>query len=359
MMIKLLGLGEAINSLRNLRKYQMTKFDCLDSLLQNTEGLLSAAGKQKDTHYELPSPIMFELINPLARFSCVTENRELVARSAAETLYAFSGMNGSDFIWEFRGWEDPRTVKHHDTSAIGPSLRFFGRNDDDILDYYRSNNLRQSENDFKDQLVEVIKILKQNNNARNVILQIAAYQGSVIADPSQMYSQSVYQSWLYCRDGKLNMVVWAGYLNSSELIFKYVPIFSFLLQTLAELSGVEIGCVQFTVGCLCTDKIKPQRIIRSIGYPIINTDNFRYPSSNLSLRDMDVLMSIMIEFVSRLDENSLNRANPFAGDDRIQLWQDYANIFKIWKADKLGIKINYPSFFHPQLRFIYNNGESV
>jgi hypothetical protein len=69
-------------------------------------------------------------------------------------------------------------------------------------------------------------------------------------------------------------------------------------------------------------------------------------------------MSIMVEFVSRLDENSLNRSNPFEGDDRIQLWQDYANIFKIWKADKLGIKINNPSFFHPQLRFIYK-GETL
>jgi hypothetical protein len=74
----------------------------------------------------------------------------------------------------------------------------------------------------------------------------------------------------------------------------------------------------------------------------------------LNLRDLDVLMSIMIEFVSRLDENSLGRANPFEGDDRIRLWSDYAEIFRAWKAEKLGYKIMMEqNFFHPQLRFIY------
>jgi hypothetical protein len=74
---------------------------------------------------------------------------------------------------------------------------------------------------------------------------------------------------------------------------------------------------------------------------------------------MDVLMSIMTEFVSRLDENSLSRANPFEGDARVQMWSDYAEIFRAWKAEKLGYKVMMEqNFFHPQLRFIYK-GEAL
>jgi hypothetical protein len=326
------------------------KFDCLDAILQNTEGLLSKAGEKKDDHYELPSPIMFELTNPMARFSCVAENREWVAKSAAETLYAFSGMNGSDFIWEFRGWEDPRTAKRYDYATVGQSLRFWGKRDDIVLDYHGSNGLRQKGTGFVDQLADVIDILKRDKNARNVTIQIAIRHNLI----------PVYQSWLYCQDDKLNIMTWAGYLdNHSELIFKYIPIFSFLLQIISDLVGIAMGNVQFIVGCLCTDKFRSSKIIRSIGYPIVNTSNFRYPSGGLVLRDLDVLMSIMIEFVSRLDESSLSRANPFEGDARVQLWSDYAEIFRAWKAEKLGYKVMMEqNFFHPQLRFIYK-GEAL
>jgi hypothetical protein len=326
------------------------KFESLDAVLQSTEELILAAGERKGDHYELPSPIMFELTNPMARFSCAPKNRDWVAKSAAETLYAFSGMTGSDFIWEFRDWEDPRVKQRHDPVTVGTSLRFYDRKEDVVLDYFGANNLRQKEVGFVDQLAEVIKIFKRGKNAKNVILQIGTMQNLI----------PVYQSWLYCQNDRLNIMTWAGGLdNRSELIFKYIPIFSFLLQIISELTGIAMGNVQFVVGSLCTDKLRSSRLIRNTGYPIGNIGDFRYPSGGLVLRDLDVLMSIMIEYVARLDESSLGRANPFEGDARIQLWQDYANVFRIWKAEKLGIKIDMPYFFHPQLRFIYGDGAVV
>jgi hypothetical protein len=347
-MIKLPGLGVKKNSVKYLRKYQTMKFDCLDSLLQNTEILLSAAGERKNDRYELPSPIMFEFTNPMARFSCIPENREWVAKSAAETLFTFSGMNTSDFIWEFRDWPDPRIESHYNPAALGSSLRFFGKGQDTVLDYHTSNSSRQTRIGFKDQILAASELLKEGIKKydKNIILFFA----------SRNTLTPVFQSWLYCRNAKLNIMTWAGYLDNSELIFNYVPTFSFLLQIISDLAGIEMGSVHFTVGCLYADKLSPPKFTRSTGYPIVNTGYFRYPSGGLTLRDLDTLMSIMIEFVSRLDENSLNRANPFEGDDRIQLWQDYANIFRVWKADKLGVKIAMPAFFHPQLQFIYKGG---
>jgi hypothetical protein len=330
------------------RKFEVMKYDCLDAVSQHTDALLSAASEWKNDHYELPSPIMFELTNPMARFSCMAENRGQTAKSAAETLYAFSGMNSNDFIWEFRDWEDPRVIKLHDRTAVGSQVRFF--DSDDLLDYRGSTNLRQKGVGFIDQLSDVITILKRNRNAENIILQTAAWHNSI----------PVYYSWLYCRDDTLNIMTQAGRLNNhTELLFKYLPIFSFMLQIISELTGIPMGSVRFVVGCLCTQKLCATKNIRSINYPVINAGDFRYPSGGLVLRDLDVLMAIMIEFVSRLDGSSINRANPFEGDARVQMWSDYAEIFRAWKAEKLGCTIEKEqNFFHPQLRFLYK-GEAV
>jgi hypothetical protein len=229
-------------------------------------------------------------------------------------------------------------------------LRFFDRKENSVLDYSGANSLRQKGTGFRDQAAEAVETFKRDKSAASVVLQFATGQNPV----------PVFQAWLYCRDNKLNVMVWAGYLdNRSELIFKYVPVFSFLLQTVSDLTGIDTGCVRFVVGCLCGEKSSPLKKIRTGGYPAVNIRDFKYPSGGLCLRDMDVLMSIMVEFVSRLDTGSLERANPFEGDVRVQMWSDYAEIFRTWKAEKLGYRIEREqNFFHPQLRFIYKGEAS-
>ena len=331
------------NSINCLRRCQVQKFDDLDSLIYTTKKLPLLVSKNQNGQYEMPSPVMFEFSNPLARFSCLPGNRDWVAKSAAETLYAFSGMNGNDFIWEFRGWEDPSIKKQFGRTEIGPSLRFLNRKGPEFLGYSETNNLRQSGTGFIDQLSDIINIFNKNKEDKKVILQLYTKENPC----------SIYQAWIYCRENKLNIMLWAGYLDHFELVFKYIPIFSFLLQILSDLTNIEMGGVQVTIGCLLIEKeaVKPP--------PIIKIGDFRYPSGNLTLRDLDVLMSIMVEFVVRLDEKSLNRANPFERDDRVLIWQDYAEIFRAWKAEKLGYKIDMEQVFHhPQLRFIYK-GETI
>jgi hypothetical protein len=155
------------------------------------------------------------------------------------------------------------------------------------------------------------------------------------------------------------MLVSAGYIDNANLLCKIVSPFAFLHQIVAELTEIPVGSCRFMIGCLYTDRVLSLQPPWGLNPPIINTQGFRYPKGGLTLRDVDTLVAIMIEFVSRLDENSLNRANPFEGDDRVQLWQDYANVFRAWKADKLGLKVTAEqNFYHPQLRFIYK-GESL
>jgi hypothetical protein len=83
-------------------------------------------------------------------------------------------------------------------------------------------------------------------------------------------------------------------------------------------------------------------------------NDFSYPASNLTLRDIDNLIAMMQEFVGRLDEKSLSRANPYKGDSRVQLWSDMAEVFRANKAEELGYKVESESMFvHPQLQYIY------
>jgi hypothetical protein len=192
------------------------EFDCIDSVLNSADLLLQVGGKYNKDRYELPSPVTLGLTNPLARFSCIKDNHDLVAKSAAETLYAFSGMNGNDFIWEFNGQSDPRLTKNRNPLSIGTLLRFYGK-EDLLLDYSMSNNLRQKGNGFTDQILSVAERLK--NKSHDEVLSM-----------SSLHHLPIQQAWLYRCENKLNILVSAGYLANTELFFKYIPIFSFMLQ---------------------------------------------------------------------------------------------------------------------------------
>ena len=337
--------------MKSLRKSQM-KYQTVDEIFRDTQGLLitNADGKLgKDT---LPSPILFELTDPLARFSCLPEMRNFVAKAAAESLYLLSGMNGSDFIWEFRGWEDPRDKKRCDNFAFGPPLRFLDQKDvlgTEILDYNSSNRIRTSSNTgCVDQLGQAL--VRLEGEEKEAIIQFASFKSLL----------SVHSAWFYIgEEKKLEMLISMGRTNNASMWYKMISPFTFLHQIISDLTEIPLGCSKFMIGELYTSILVHPQYLKSLNIPVVNMHDFKYPNSKLTLRDIDTLVSIMVEFVSRLDEKSLSRANPFDGDERVQLWSDYAEIFRAWKAEQLGYSVEMEqNFFHPQLRFIYK-GESL
>jgi len=332
------------------RKFQM-EYGVIDEIIRDTQGLLlKGVDPLKSVNQELSAPILFGLSNPLARFSCLPERKSKIAETAAESLYLFSGMNGSDFIWEFRGWEDPRIKTKKDENALGPELRFQGQKTEDILDYHKSNVLRQRSTGYTDQLAQAVEKLKNDRTARDAVIQFASVKNSL----------AVHSVWFFCNENnRLDMLVSAGRIDDLFMWYKIISPFAFLHQVVSDLTEIPMGISRFMVGCLCTSALTHPKHLRSQQFPVINIHDFQYPNGKLSLQDMDTLMSIMVEFVSRLDENSLSRANPFEGDTRVQMWSDYAEIFRAWKAEKLGYKIQMEqNFHHPQLRFVYK-GEAV
>ena len=339
--------------MKNLRKSMQVKYQNVDEILYDTEALLDHSGVQQDKWTKtLSSPIMFELSDPMARFSCIPKLREFsTANAISESLYLLSGMNGYDLVKEFRFQEGSKGNEKYrlDKGALGPPLRFLGQKNFEILGHQEANSLRRTASGYTDQLAEAVEILtKKNKSPVKAVIQFASIQNPLL----------VHSAWFYSFHGKLEMMVSAEIVdNPLQLYHDILSPFAFLHQIVSELTDIPLGGSRFIIGCLYSSAFTtPFKITKA---PTVDMYNFRYPNGKLHLRDIDTLISIMVEFVSRLDENTLNRANPFEGDNRVQMWSDYAEVFRSWKAKKLEIEITMrQNFFHPQLRFIYK-GEAV
>lgn len=92
----------------------------------------------------------------------------------AESIYLLSGMNTNDFIWEFRGWEDPRKGARVEPS-LGAALRFHGYRASTMALYYMSISVfLRGDNrghDYTDQLGIAVQRLKLDK-AANVFIPL-------------------------------------------------------------------------------------------------------------------------------------------------------------------------------------------
>jgi len=303
-----------------------------------------------DSSISLLSPIVFKLNNPLAQFLCDSKSKGFVAKSVAESLYLLSGMNGTDFIYPFRKDEGLSVNIGKYDKVLGSELRFLGLSDR-LLGSQTVSGLRQNKtSDFTDQLAIAVDILKNGRENDEAVIRFSSVQKTLIT----------HYAWLRSYRGQLDMFVCGGKMNyESDLYCKFIAPFLFMHQIISELTNIPLGNAQFMVGWLYTNSHNAIENAKNYKPPLIKMQDFKYPNGNLTLRDIDTLLAIMAEFVNRLDENSLNRANPFDGDNRVIRWQDCAEVFRAWKAEQLGYKIDMEqNFYHPQLRFIYK-GEAI
>jgi hypothetical protein len=324
-------------------------FKSLDDIIKNANTLVLKCGKGTEKNWRvIPQPVMMTLENPLFRFSCMPEMKRLLAKSVAESIYALSGMNGSDFIREFRGPHDIWQRSHLYVDSIGQSLRFWGERTGKILDYSNSNFLRQQGIGFVDQFQKTFTHLVNSDDSFVISMR----------EPNRDRGW-IHSVWLRKDDsGRLQMMVTCGEIDvADELTVRIIPSFGFIHQMLSEVTSIPLGALTIVVARLYGHPENMNRIkeLSKAELPLVGgLNNFVYPASNLTLRDVDNLIAIMQEFVGRLDEKSLSRANPFEGDSRIQLWSDMAEVFRANKAEELGYKVDGESMFiHPQLQYIY------
>jgi hypothetical protein len=324
-------------------------FKSLDDIIKNANTLVLKCGKgDGKTWQAIPQPVMMSLENPLLRFPCMPETKRFLAKSVAESIYALSGMNGSDFIREFRGGSDPWQSNRTRIESIGQPLRFWGERTGKVLNYSDSNYLRQQGTRFVDQFQKAFAYLINSDDSFVISMREPNREGG-----------RVHSAWLRKdNSGRLQMMVTCGEIAvTDELAVRIIPPFAFIHQMLSEVTNIPLGTLTIAVAKLYGHPHEINRIkeLSKAELPLIGgLNDFAYPASNLTLRDVDNLISMMQEFVGRLDEKSLSRANPFEGDSRVCHWSDMAEVFRADKAEELGYKVESESVFvHPQLQYIY------
>jgi hypothetical protein len=324
-------------------------FKSLDDIIKNANTLVLKYGKGDGKNRRaIPQPVMATLENPLLRFSCMPEMKKLLAKSVAESVYALSGMNGGDFIGEFQGRGDLRQITSSDPESIGQPLRFWGEKTGKVLNYSNSNYLRQQGAGFVDQFQKAFAHLVNSDDSFIISMREPNRKGG-----------RIHSIWLRKDDsGRLQMMVTCGEIEvAEELPVKIIPSFGFIHQALSEVTNIPLGTMTIVVAELYgrSENMNQVKKLSKAEIPLVGgLSDFAYPASNLTLRDVDNLIAMMQEFVGRLDERSLSRANPYDGDSRVQFWSDMAEVFRANKAEELGYKVESESMFmHPQLQYIY------
>lgn len=313
--------------------------DCIDGILFLVQKIFKSIGGNKEVN--------ITLTNPLNRFPIFNADIDLVARCAAESIYLISGMNMSDFIWEFRGGEDPRIkpARNPEKSSSGTRLRFCGIDyENERLGYNASNALRynKARRGIVDQLALAIEYFR--------LSRLSSYTADIFIPLSFALSSSdIHGIWLRFANKKLNMTVSCGTIQSDMCRLSIlVSSFACLQQFISDAVSIPLGELHIAIGNLHSDTAVNWNIKKC---KQCTTCNFGYPVSHFTIRDIDNMNSLLIEFVSRLDSNTLTRANPFDGDDRVQMYNDYAELFRAWKAHKLGnTTASVRNVYHPQLK---------
>lgn len=290
---------------------------------------------------------MMTLENPLSRFSCIPETGSVLAISVAESIYALSGMNGGEFIQEFYG-ENDIWRRNSYIDSIGQPLRFWGEKTGKIIDCASLNRLRQQGTGFVDQFQKAFTHLVNSEESFVISMREANRDGG-----------QVHSIWLWKdRIRRLQMIVNCGEIDvARELPIRIIPSFGFIHQMLSEVTNIPLGALTIGVAKLYgyPEDMPLIKELSKSDIPLVDKMNdFSYPPGNLTIRDVDTLIAMMLEFTGRLDEKSLTRANPFMGDSRVRFWSDMAEVFRVSKAWKFGHNIeNEAEFMHPQLQYIY------
>lgn len=330
----------------------------VNDIMRKADAMLSNAAERDDGSRVVDAPTTFMLSNPLARFPIGEGAEDLAARCVAESIYFLSGIDSGEFIWEFRGWDDPRKRPRADAESLGRALRFHGPMSPPYsqggMTFARAAALRHGGMDmrnFTDWFPPAVERLKLNPCA-DVFIPLA----------DALNPLDALGLWLHAREGALDMQVSCGILDCCEgMAARVLSPLAFFQQVIADAAGFRLGRMTISAGCLYR-RANPDRtfiMARSRSPDIARGMNeFHYPCARLSPRDIDTLVAMTIEFASRLDERSVSRANPLDGDDRARAFSDCAEVIRAWEARRMGRDdVRGMHIAHPQLRRMFGEKE--
>jgi len=324
---------------------------------------------QRCVCHEYPTPVVLTLTNPLARFCTLKNRKQNVALTVAESIWIMSGMNDLD---ELPGHYAKAIYNYTDDgksyrAGYGPRIRFFNETKAQYYIRHQERTAFLSRGvGYSDQLRFCIEQLKKDKFTRQAVITIHDpnkddfdLNGNLLSTKDTPCTRSV--QFMCDSEGKLNCYV---HMRSNDILHGMSVInvaeFTFLQQIIAQVCGLPLGqyfhiANNFHYYDDLEDLVK--NCLKEKIEPIPEMSDFSYAQEQIELKDVDKAIDIMLAYEAQLLRGEdLTAKNPFFVDRRLQVFSDYAEVFRLAQCKKRKVDPVNGEFFHPQLQVMYQKG---
>lgn len=344
----------------------MLEFNSADEALVNLLFLCKENGVYRKPAWqasgctEFPHPILFKINNPLARFTTLPERKGNTALAVAESLWVLRGYNDLDVLpghYSKAVYAFTDDGKHY-RAGYGPRLRHYNgySNQYSVTEGVRPKGV--------DQLDYVVKQLQKDPFTRQAVITIHdpnkddfTTDGDLLKTNDTPCTRSLH--FMINAEGKLDLTV---HMRSNDLIRGMgainIPLFTFLQQIVAQILGAPLGSYYHVADSLHYYDIH-EDLVESLLASKANTPdmtNFAYDPTPLTLLDVDNAIDILLTYEKQIRiDRKFDIKNPFEGYNNLQVFCDYAEVFRAYWGKKTGLDVDGESMFlHPQLKTIFS-----
>ena len=318
---------------------------------------------------QYPTPVVLTLKNPLARFCTMKSRKQNIALTVAESLWIASGMNDLD---ELPGHYAKAIYNYADNgksyrAGYGPRIRFYNETKAQYYVRHQERTAYLSRGvGYTDQLRFCIEQLKKDKFTRQAVITIHDpnkddfdLNGDLLKTKDTPCTRSV--QFMCDSEGKLNCYV---QMRSNDILHGMSVInvaeFTFLQQIVAQICGLPLGQYSPIANSFHFYE-DTKEMIDACGKekiePIAEMKSFSYAQEQIELKDFDKAIDIMLAYEAQLVRGEdLTAKNPFFVDRRLQVFSDYAEVFRLAQCRKHKVDPVNGEFFHPQLQVLYQKG---
>lgn len=308
------------------------KYQSLNEFLVKMSGILLNKGVKRETRgfacYELPEPVIVQIVNPCARIITVPERNWNKYLPFAESLWIASGRNdvemSSYYCSNIRNYSDDEIWMR---GGYGPRIR---RYNNGIEDYKISFPQKQDNTKIEiDQFKFIVDSFKKDEFTRQAIIDLGdpikdCFQNGVKKETKDFPCTRSIQ-FLRGVDGKLNLYV---HMRSNDFFYGATGVnmfnYMFMLEYFAGILGYEIGSYYHLVNNLHFYDYSKEKIERLSKVTLYSNDAFAYSNKSNSFISFEQELRNLEQWEYHIrtgnDSNFFNTKNDFFHDWALALY---------------------------------------
>lgn len=326
------------------------EYEGINSFLVGASKLLIEYGVRRETRgkicWELPSPFMFKINNPTARWITIPSRGWNIFLAYAESLWLALGRNDINFISNYLN----RLSEFSDDGiymrgGYGPRLRYFSGVANDYKNSGSSQEIYESFSISKiDQYKYVLDSFLKDTNTRQAVINI----GDPCKDCYDQKGKLKQTKDLPCtrvlhfmKDVALNKLNLTVYMRSNDILWGASAVnifnFTFIQEYFAHLLGMEIGDYYHIANNFHYYEKYRDKIMQIASTKYFDDQGFIYQKSFNSLENFDVLLSKLEQYEFSLRNNQCVDLINFNDD----FFNDWAKILYLFNT-KTSTKFTNP-----------------